>query len=856
MVSTSEMPVTETNGIGPRARAVEEVRDRMVRGALFLVLVGMPTAVLHATSDPTAIKVALARIVLCGAMSVWLMGGIWAGRFSVRRSPLNVPVSLYFLACAISVAFSGYRYASMDRLITVGICCSAFFLGLNFLRDRRGIGRAVYVLVGVGCLISAYGILQYFGIVLNPREIEGFLTVEYLPRAFSTLGHPNLFGGFLVFVLPVSFGLLLEEKSTRRRIALAAAMAVMGLALLYTRSRGAWLGAAVALIVFLVALVGSAAGVRIRWNWRKICIAAIVPVVSGALLWTVVPDSFVRRARATEDIGPRWIIWKAAARMFREHPIVGQGIGTFQIHYPQFRPNDYWLGGLDPNVSHAHNEYLEILAEMGGIGLVTFAGVVFAFFMAMSSGLRRANRGLAVGLCASVAGTLVHNGVSVSLRWISTGALFWLVLGIGGALAAASRPGEGQDDHFASFSLPPGFRVLPSAVIAIALLLFASAEVKAVLSQRYLLSGRRSLSEGDVDRATGELGRALELDRHNLSAYYKLGAAQVDEGAYQAGLDTFRKLVALAPEYAEVHHNMGAVLVRMGDLDAAVTEYERALHVHDTAGNRYDLAVLYEMKELSTEALRHYERFLVLAERSLQIHGDRQARSARYGRWEDATREALTLEETKRKMCRTYDKLMAYHAKTETWQSVASTIDRALEQCGGTARRFYTKGYALEQLGRIEDAVVAYREALEIDSTHAGSMNNLAFLYAEQDEHLDEALSMIRRAIELDPQNRLDYLDSLGWIHCRRGEYREAIRVLKDAMEKTAGARPQDIPLLAEMSYHLGMAYYGAGQRSSALRALRRTVRLSSEGEIAVKAGRVLDEMAGGSRKQEAGGRK
>ena len=829
-----------------KGHTIERLKERLVQGALILTLVGTPLIVLRTTSDPTAIKGTLARILLLGAAAIWLMGGIWAERFSLRRSLLNLPLLLYFLASVVSVCISGYRYASVDRLTTVGACCWALFLALNAFRDQEGIRRILYILVGVGCLTSLYGILQYFGVVGGPHELDGFLTVEYLPRAFSTLGHPNLFGGLLVLILPIALGLLLGEESRGKKIALAAAIVLMGIALLYTRSRGAWIGS-------ILALAGAVA-LRLRWTTRRIALVLVGVLILGAVLWSAVPSSFVRRAQSIENIGPRGIMWRAAAGIFRERPVLGQGIGTFQIHYPRYRPNDYWLLGLEPNVLHAHNEYLEILAEMGGIGLITFAGVIFAFFVALSAVLRR-DRGpagdLAAGLCASVAGTLLHNTVSVSLRWISTGALFWLVLGIGGALAAASHEKRERCDASISFNLPRAIKGILSASLVIALVLLASVEIRAVLSQQHLLSGRQALSKEHRSRGIVELRRAIELDRDNLSAYYKLGAALVERGEHQAGLDTYRELTSRAPEYTEIHHNIGAAFARIGDLDAAISEYRRALEAHDTERNRYDLATLYEKKGRTSEAIPHYERFVALAEQALRIHQDREVRAAKYRREEDAERERQTIRTTIRRVCRAYARLVDHRARASEWADLVSLIDRARVRCGDTARSWHTKGFAAEQLGRIEDALDAYRKVLEIDSTHAEAMNNLAFLYADRGEHLDEALRLVQRAIEQAPGDRSIYLDTLGWVHCRREEYREAIQVLREGLDE-AEAPPS---ILAEMSYHLGAAYYGAGQLSSAANALRRAIGWSPDGPTAAKAQRMLDEIEAGGRRQETGDR-
>jgi tetratricopeptide (TPR) repeat protein len=71
---------------------------------------------------------------------------------------------------------------------------------------------------------------------------------------------------------------------------------------------------------------------------------------------------------------------------------------------------------------------------------------------------------------------------------------------------------------------------------------------------------------------------------------------------------------------------------------------------------------------------------------------------------------------------------------------------------------------------------------LESDPGDAAAANYLGYMWADRGENLDRALDLINRAVEADPEN-VAYLDSLGWVHFRRGDLDEAERWLRRAIE-------------------------------------------------------------------------
>src|SRR5207247_6251087 len=94
---------------------------------------------------------------------------------------------------------------------------------------------------------------------------------------------------------------------------------------------------------------------------------------------------------------------------------------------------------------------------------------------------------------------------------------------------------------------------------------------------------------------------------------------------------------------------------------------------------------------------------------------------------------------------------------------------------------FFEYGAAAERAGLCDRAVEFFKKSVQLDPANAAeAYNYLGFMWAEQNTHLDEAEDYIRKALASDPNNGA-YLDSLGWLHYRRGNYEQALGELLNA---------------------------------------------------------------------------
>ncbi|MBA3543146.1 MAG: tetratricopeptide repeat protein [Chthoniobacterales bacterium] len=128
-----------------------------------------------------------------------------------------------------------------------------------------------------------------------------------------------------------------------------------------------------------------------------------------------------------------------------------------------------------------------------------------------------------------------------------------------------------------------------------------------------------------------------------------------------------------------------------------------------------------------------------------------------------------------------------------------------------TDGRFYFEyGAAAEKAGLLEKAAELFKQAIEVDPADAAeSYNYLGFMWVDQNTHLDEAEDYIKRALAADPENGA-YLDSMGWLHYRRGQFEQALAELLSA----AQALKADDPTVFE---HIGDTYAALDQTPKAI---------------------------------------
>lgn len=150
----------------------------------------------------------------------------------------------------------------------------------------------------------------------------------------------------------------------------------------------------------------------------------------------------------------------------------------------------------------------------------------------------------------------------------------------------------------------------------------------------------------------------------------------------------------------------------------------------------------------------------------------------------------------------------------------------------------YKVAYAYHQLGRTDEAMRAYRRAIERNPRAAMARNALGYLLAERGENLDEAAQLVREALELDPARRANYAESLAFVELRRGDPGAAWAACNLGLESTP-----DVGTRALLHLRRAEANRALGRKAAAVSDAHAALELAPNAELRGKARGLVDAL-------------
>jgi O-antigen ligase len=280
----------------------------------------------------------------------------------VPRSAILWTTVALTAVCFVAAMCSPLRSYSVRTFFRgPGLYCVLFAAGTSYARDERAVRRLL--LVGGASLV----VVLVAGFV---RMIDG--TDE---RFVSLLDYHTKAGLYFTLVLPIVAASLIGARTPRTRAVLAVLLVAGVVAMALTRSRGSWAAAGVSAVVFALLT---------RRRWWLVGALAVAATIALALA----PPEFRARAASIADVphyldtgadaplGNRAFAWRCALEMARERPFLGAGLGVRHFR-AEFRRKPYYADAKE-DIPHAHDVYLEVLAETGALGLLAFVAALFA----------------------------------------------------------------------------------------------------------------------------------------------------------------------------------------------------------------------------------------------------------------------------------------------------------------------------------------------------------------------------------------------------------------------------------------------------------------------------------------------
>ncbi len=270
--------------------------DWGMRGGFFLLIVLVPLFFSFQLTTYSLPKIAITQILACILFAIWFLKMVFAGRFSVSRSMLFLPILIYFILSIFSLFSAISLPGGVSLLWQLFSYILIYFIVINHVQEKE-IETWVFIISLVGILMSGYGILQYFGI--EPL-LQGYYYLHYVP--LSTLGHPSQVAQYLILLIPLSGCFLFLSSSWIKRAVFGISTAMMVYHLFLTKSRGGLLGFLLSLLFFIGIGIYRGLG-QVPSFQRRRWFFLLFLILLTPLLFITFPKTITLKAKHINPIG-------------------------------------------------------------------------------------------------------------------------------------------------------------------------------------------------------------------------------------------------------------------------------------------------------------------------------------------------------------------------------------------------------------------------------------------------------------------------------------------------------------------------------------------------------------------------
>ncbi len=295
-----------------------------------------------------------------------------------------------------------------------------FYILNSYLTDDNKAYLVTRLLVYAGGIMGIHGIVQYILKVPTPAHWTDIAEGSTGTRVFSIVKSPNILGSIFILMIPLCLAFVLQKKRKfADRAIFFILLGAMALSLLLTLSRGAWLGAAVALLVFCLAinprwliLLGAGGGAML-----------LVPQVNSRISYMLSPEYAI-----SSMTGGRILRYQQGWDLFMQHKWTGMGLGHFGGAVAMNNSN------LVPDTFYMDNYWLKSAVETGIVGITAMALLIFALVFWSIRAVKQSKdydtQLITAGGFSGLCGVLVHNLLENIFEVPYMVAYFWVIAAI------------------------------------------------------------------------------------------------------------------------------------------------------------------------------------------------------------------------------------------------------------------------------------------------------------------------------------------------------------------------------------------------------------------------------------------
>ncbi len=363
-----------------------------------------------------------------------VMYGVWGYKWifnrrkpSFKSSPLDLPV-LFFLVSMVCVFIANYLFinvaiAGLRATIQYVLWFYAVFQIIDSPKIAKGVCFVFIIVVGI---MAIHGVFQYIIGVEMPASWVDNKEAGVRTRVFSILTSPNILGSLMTLALPLTLAFANISKTFKHQAFFYFLSIMMTLTLIFTFSRGAWVGFAfaIALYVFL--------------KDKRLFIPVIALGIFAIILVPSIGDriSYMLSIEYIESslTAGRLVRWLTGLEILADQPIFGLGHGRFGGAVAINNNLAYLLNGEVVNTFYMDNYYLKMAVETGLFGLFFFMMVMFQIVV---NGIRtiritssKEHKEIEIGILSGLFGVIIHNFVENVFEVPMMTSCFWLLVAV------------------------------------------------------------------------------------------------------------------------------------------------------------------------------------------------------------------------------------------------------------------------------------------------------------------------------------------------------------------------------------------------------------------------------------------
>lgn len=487
-------------------------------------------------------------------------------------------LALYVLWSALSLAWASNPYPVLHYSLSWG----GYLLFFLFMRGVAGRAR----LLALSLAAFAAVIL-----IISLASVIGSMGAPISLFRYNGLGEP------LAVSIPLMAALALSVRRKRIALVCGATALLSWLAMLQAFERTPFLSTTTGLILLGLQVLffpQLRRRMRLRRAWALLACFILLAAfqfmparLSSITVGAEPPHTTLSRLKTTgaedENTQSRLLFWGVAIELWRAHPLKGVGANHYAIAFPEGRAafaashTDSKLSAL--NEGHlavlAHNEYLQILSELGLVGLLLFALFAAVLVWAAWLALKRARSPLAPGAISALAVFAINSGASsVSFRWLGSGLIFFFAAAL---VARFARGTEVKEEKPARARLSQTFtRRATACAFLFALLMFSGISMQALNVTEH----GRAQSSKDAALTDSGFRKALFWNPLDGATHFNYGIRLFHQGRYQEAVQHLRYGIDNGMNTSVCYGYLAAAQMKSGQMEHAAGTLKEGLRVY------------------------------------------------------------------------------------------------------------------------------------------------------------------------------------------------------------------------------------------------------------------------------------